>query len=117
MIRNFTNGDIVTSGSKQFLYGKEGTLNGVYHRLRMFLGEYFLDVSDGTPWFQTILGKTPQGVAEVNIKKRISSAPDVIQITEFDFGTDSNERRIEIDAKVLDTNNEQIQFVFNEELF
>lgn len=117
MIRSFEDGDIVTAKHEgQFKEGKEATAQGLKHRLRMFLGEYFLDISDGTPWFQSVLGKAPQDIAEVNIKERILSAPDVVGLTGFDFETDSNERSITIKSEVLDVNNEQLQFLFSEEL-
>jgi hypothetical protein len=116
MIRNFENGDIVTSGNKQFLYGQESTANGLYHRLRMFLGEFFLDVSDGTPWFQSILGKTPQDVAEINVKQRILTSPDVVGITSFTFGSDANARRVDIQASVIDKNSAVVQLLFGEDI-
>lgn len=117
MIRNFEDGDIVTSGDNQFLLGKKETANGVRHRLLMFLGEYFLDISDGTPWFQSILGKVPQGVAEINLKQRILTAPGVVAISEFNFETDRNERSISVDCSVVDVNNEQVKLIIDEELF
>ncbi|CUR48502.1 Phage protein [Alloalcanivorax xenomutans] len=115
MIRAFENGDIVTSGN-QFLDGKEATGQGIVHRLRTFLGEYFLDVSDGTPWFQSILGKTPDGIAEAAIKQRILSAPDVVNITAFRFERDGTQRRISVDADVIDVNNEQVRVLLQEDL-
>lgn len=113
MIRNFKDGDIVTSGT-QFLEGKAATANGVYHRLRMFAGEYFLNVLDGTPWFQSILGKNPDGVAETAVKQRILTAPDVLNITQFRFERLGRERKIQIEASLLDVNNEQVQILIDE---
>lgn len=113
MIRAFENGDIVTSGN-QFKTGKTATAQGIKHRLRMFLGEYFLDATDGTPWFQSILGKTPDGVAEISIKQRIITAPDVVAITSFEFNRNAQERSIEINAQLVDVNNEQVQLLFQE---
>lgn len=113
MIRNFENGDIVTSG-QQFIEGKAATGQGVYHRLRMFTGEYFLNVLDGTPWFQSILGKSPDGVAETAVKQRIISAPDVLNITQFRFERLAKERTIQIEASLFDVNNEQVAFLFDE---
>lgn len=114
MIRSF-NSDIVTSGD-QFITGKNATAQMILHRLRLFLGEYFLDSTAGTPWFQSILGKNLQSVAEVNIKRQILSSTNVVSLTEFKFSIDAKTRVITISATVMDINNEQIAILFNEEL-
>lgn len=115
MIRNFEGGDIATSGV-QFLEGPEATAQGIYHRLRMFLGEYFLDVSDGTAWFQSILGKAPQDTAEAALKQRIISAPRVVAITEFALDSDARQRRLSVRATVLDVDSEAVQVLLDEEI-
>ena len=118
MIRHWdrSTGDIVTSGSRQFLSGKESTAAGIYHRLRMFFGEWFLDITDGTPLFQSILGKADQQTAEAAIKQRIITAPDVVAITSFAFNSDRNSRRITVDCTVLDVNNEAVRILFDEDV-
>lgn len=110
MIRNFdrATGDIVTSG-EQFLRGRASTGAGIYHQLRMFFGEYFLDITDGLPWFQAVLGKNPQGVAEQAIKQAIITSPGVIALTSFSFNSDRDTRSITVDASVIDVNNELIR--------
>lgn len=117
MIRNWDRqtGRLVTSGD-HFLQGRKSTAAGVYHRLRMFFGEYFLDISQGTPWFQSILGKNPQDVAEAAIKERIITAPDVVAITDFSFDMNSQERRIVVDATVLDINSEAVRILLDEDI-
>lgn len=109
-------GDLVTSGSGQFLGGQDATAAGIYHRLRMFFGEHFLDITDGTPWFQSILGKAPQDVAEAALKQRIASAPGVVALTTFSFDIDPGTRRITVGATVLDVNNAAVQILFDEEV-
>jgi len=118
MIRHWDreSGDIVTSGSRVFLQSKEETAAGIYHRLRMFLGEWFLDITDGTPWFQTILGKFDAQAAEAALKQRIVTSPGVVAITRFRFGSDRNTRRITVDCTVLDINNESVQILFDEDV-
>lgn len=107
MIRNFVNGDIVTSG-EHFAKGKEATRQGVIRRLRLFLGEYFLDATDGTAWFNGILGKTDQDFAEAALKRRIITTPGVIGISSFLLTIEQTERRIVVQAEVIDVNNEQL---------
>lgn len=116
MIRNFMDGDIVTSG-EQFAVGKDATRLAIICRLRLFLGEYFLDATDGTPWFQNILGKTSRDIAETNIKQRIITTPGVVSLTEFDMTLDNKARKITITAWVIDINNERFDFLFDEDLF
>lgn len=113
MIRTFEDGDIVTSGV-QFKTGKEATAQGIKHRLRLFLGEYFLDATEGTPWFQSILGKSSDGVAEISVKQRIITAPDVVGFTEFEFSRNAQERSIQVSASLIDVNNEQVKLLFQE---
>lgn len=118
MIRNFKNGDIVTADHEgQFLTGRASTANGIRHRLLMFFGEYFLDVADGTPWFQSILGKSSQDLAEISIKQRVLSSKDVVGITEFSFDSNVELRSLSVRVGVVDINNEQVQSIIEEELF
>lgn len=118
MIRHWDRetGDIVTAGSRVFLQGKEETAAGIYHRLRTFFGEWFLDITDGTPLFQTILGKFDRQSAEAALKQRIITAPGVVAITRFRFDSDRNSRRITVDCTVLDINNQAVQILFDEDV-
>ncbi|MFC0227395.1 hypothetical protein [Serratia aquatilis] len=115
MIRNFVNGDIVTSGA-HFATGKEATRQAVICNLRLFLGEYFLDATRGTPWFQSILGKASRDIAEANVKQRIATTPGVVGISRFEMTNDAKARKITVFASLVDINNEQFDFLFNEEL-
>lgn len=100
MIRNVQDGDIKTRG-RQFVTGTDFTSQSVRCRLRMFLGESFIDVTKGTPWFQSILGKAPQGIAEVNIKRRIFTAPGVDSLRRFSFVSDLGRRTLSVSATVV----------------
>jgi len=114
MIRNFSDGDIVTSGD-HFVTGKEETRQACISRLRLFLGEYFLDATDGTPWFQSILGKASRDIAEANIKQRILGTRGVIAINSFEMTSDTKQRKISVVATLTDINNEQFEFLFEKE--
>lgn len=115
MIRNFANGDIVTSGDL-FVTGKEETRQACICRLRLFLGEYFLDATDGTPWFQSILGKTSRDIAEANIKQRILSTKGVMALNTFDMDSDTKNRKFTVTATITDINNEQFEFLYEKDL-
>jgi len=115
MIRLFRDGDIATSGT-QFLEGPKETGEAASYRLKLFLGEYFLNIADGTPWFQAILGKTPQNIAEINIKQRLITTRGVAAISEFRFRTDRDDRRITVDAMLIDENSQLIRVSMKEEI-
>lgn len=95
------NGDIATSGI-QFISEAEEIAQTVKTRLKLFLGEYFRDISDGTPWFQQILGKgSTLGVKESLIKRRISQTEGVSSIFQFETDFDLANRRYSVQAGIL----------------
>lgn len=97
------NGDIVTQGG-QFISGADEVEQTIRTRLRLFLGEYFRDISDGTPWFEQILGKgTSMNVREAVLRNRIVNTPDVVRLTSFSTDFDVNTRTYTVTAGVLTT--------------
>lgn len=114
MIRNF-DGDIVTSGV-HFATGKEATRQGALRRLRLFMGEYFLDATAGTPWFDDILGKSERDIAELALRERIATSPGVVAISEFRMNFEPRNRRLRVEARLIDANNEQFTISFDEGL-
>ncbi len=96
-------GDIVTSGV-QFLTEREEVAQTIQTRLRLFYGEYFRDVTAGTPWFQSILGKGGTLTSkDADIKRIISQTPNVSRILEYDANYDINSREYSITCEVLTT--------------
>ena len=63
-------GDIATSGV-QFIKSTEEIEQTIRTRLRLFLGEYFRNITLGTPWFQSILGKNGSVASKNAILRRI----------------------------------------------
>ncbi len=96
-----TTGDIVTSG-QQFITGVDEIAQTVTTRLRLFLGEYFRDVTDGTPWFEQILGKGSSLQAkEAALKNRIVQTDGVIRLTSFSTDFDIATRNYVVSAGIL----------------
>ena len=96
-----SNGDIVTSGT-QFLTEQEEIAQTIYTRLRLFLGEYFRDVTDGTPWFEQILGKAVNMTArEAVLRKRIANTSGVIRLVSFSTDFDRDSMTYTVTASVL----------------
>ena len=115
MIRRFENGDIATSGL-QFLEGAEATAQAVYHRLRLFLGEYFLNVDRGTPWYQLILGKAPLDAAEIALKRQITTTQGVAGIQDFDLTTDRVNRSLTVTTTIVHTSGQTATVVVEGEI-
>jgi hypothetical protein len=96
-------GDIVTSG-RQFTSGVEEIAQTVKTRLRLFLGEYFRDITEGTPWWETILGKDGTlSSKEAAIKNRIIRTAGVVRIVSFSTAFDNNTRIYSVTAGILTT--------------
>lgn len=94
-------GDIVTRG-QQFISEREEIAQTVKTRLRLFLGEYFRDIRDGTPWYEQILGKfTSLDAAEAALRNRIANTPGVIRLTSFSTDFDINTRAYSVSAGIL----------------
>lgn len=97
------NGDIVTQGT-QFITGVDEIAQTIRTRLRLFLGEYFRDISDGTPWFEQILGKgVAMSAREAALRNRIVRTPGVVRLTSFSTQFDVNTRKYTVTAGVLTT--------------
>ena len=80
-------------GMRSFATGDEAIEQTVGCALRFVLGEWFLDISEGIPWYPQpfapnavpILGHFPAdlGYAEAFIKTAILGVPGVLSITSF----------------------------------
>ena len=97
----YSDGDIATSGT-QFTSGVEEVAQTVKTNLKLFLGEYFRNILDGTPWFQQILGKGASFSArESIIKRRIIQTEGVTSISTFSTDFDLTTRAYSVDAGII----------------
>lgn len=93
-------GDIVTSGV-QFTNEQDEIAQTIRTRLKLFLGEYFRDITDGVPWFQSILIKTGTLTSkDAIIKQRIIQTEGVNNIVEFTSDYDIKSRKYSINCIV-----------------
>jgi hypothetical protein len=96
-------GDIVTNG-QQFTTGRHEIAQTVKTRLGLFLGEYFRDITDGTPWFEQILGKgVNNNTREAVLRNRIARTPGVIRLTYFKTDFDVESRKYSVTAGISTT--------------
>lgn len=95
-----TTGDIVTSGV-QFITDRDEIAQTIRTRLKLFLGEYFRNINDGTPWFQSILNKRGTLTAkDAIIKQRIVQTEGVIELVSFSTDYDINARKYSVECAV-----------------
>lgn len=94
-------GDIMTSGI-QFVTGRDEIAQTIQTRLRLFLGEYFRDITDGTPWFEQILGKaTNMNAREAALRQRVANTQGVIRLTAFNTDFNIDEKKYTVSVSVL----------------
>lgn len=76
----------------------EGVAQNVETRLALWRGQWFLDVEEGTPWLQEVLGK--RQAVEAVIRSRILETPGVRELTSFEAVFDPDTRRINVTATI-----------------
>lgn len=97
------NGGIVTSGS-HFINKEKEIAQTIVTRLKLFYGEYFRDITDGTRWFEDILGKgNATGNADAEIRRRISQTDGVNGILEYNSDFNLESREFSVTCSVLTT--------------
>lgn len=80
-------GDIYFEGARSaFVSDSLEAAQHISTRLKFFLGEWFLDETAGTPWYQSIFVK-PADLAqiEINIKNRILQTDGVTDLVTFNM--------------------------------
>jgi hypothetical protein len=89
-----TDGDIDVSGMELHLVEDgEAIEQHAEFRLRFVKGEYFLDETLGTPYFQEILIKNPDLVAVRSILRRVvAETPGVVSVDVFELTVDTATR-------------------------
>ena len=69
-------------------------------RLRLWLGEFFLDTTDGTPWLSQILGPRAASNPDAAIKQRILGTPGVSSIVSYSSSFNGGSRALTVNAVV-----------------
>jgi hypothetical protein len=87
-------GDLALQSNRmQLCDGKTQLKQALLARLRVFRGEWFLDLQAGTPYFEQILGKNNNpGGPEGALKEVITQTPGVRSLQEFSFELDRRTR-------------------------
>lgn len=97
------NGDLAMGQEKLLTdYTAEEVAQNVRTRLKLFFGEWFLEVTDGTDWFGGVLGKgTRLASREAIIRRRILLTPGCVGMTSFNVTSDPVTRQLTVTATIV----------------
>jgi hypothetical protein len=97
------NGDRVFGHSQgDFLVNSpEGVAQCVLTRLKLYVGDWFLNTSDGTPWYTRVFGKRTESVRDAVIKARILGTPGVTGIVSYSSQVSRDLRHFSVQCQVL----------------
>lgn len=94
----------MSGGDLQIVDGKEAILQNILQRLRIYLGEWFMDNTKGIDYFNQILVKNPQqSKIDAIIINQILSVPGVTLLTNYSFSTNFVTRVLLINFKCQTT--------------
>lgn len=69
-------------------------------RLQLWLGEWFLDLDDGTPYLQGVLGKHSQPVPDLTIVDRARGTEGLTGLTDYQSTVDPDTRTMDVSFKI-----------------
>ena len=78
----------------------EMVAQNVMTRLELKTGEWFLDIYEGTPYAEQILGEHKKDLYDMAIRKRITETPGVTQIESYSSQLDPDTRRLTVEATI-----------------
>lgn len=99
-----SDGDLLFSDSQvQFVTGQDEISQILEVRLKTILGEWFLDLSLGVPYFSKILKKNPiDSEVESAIITEISRSPGVLSVESLEMEL-SPERELSVTSRIVTT--------------
>lgn len=91
-------------GRASFVSGAERVAQQIRLHLRTFLGEWFLDTTFGTPWFEQIYGRGRDlDAVRAALRAEIASIPDVVSVGTINLKLEAQARRLEIHLPAVTT--------------
>jgi hypothetical protein len=60
--------------------------------LMLWLGEWYLDTSQGMPWIQGVLGKNSQAMADATIQNQVANTQGIVDISSYASQFNSQQR-------------------------
>jgi hypothetical protein len=95
------NGDFTfgQSSNNYYLNTPAGVGQLVLTRLLLFTGEWFINITDGTPWMTQILGYNTQATRDRAIKARILDTQGVVSI--LNYSSTVTNRNLKVTAEIV----------------
>lgn len=90
------------TGRDFYVDSPEAVAQAVSTRLKLFQGEWFLDTTDGTPWFQDVLGKYTRATYDSVVRLRLLRTQGVLALLSFS-STYTGETRTLVQTATIDT--------------
>jgi hypothetical protein len=101
---------IGADGNFVIVDGVEGLSERLDQRLKLFKGKYFMDNTQGVPYFESILTKpVDPGLAASVLNAEILKEEDVIGVGEVSVNLDPNTRKFDYAAVVQNSLGEDIE--------
>ena len=96
------NGDMTfgRSSLNYYINDRRGVGQVVSTRLRLWLGQWYLNVPDGTPYMTQVLGKYTDNLRDAAVQARIYGAPGVTQIQAYNSELDRQSRDWTVNASI-----------------
>ncbi len=97
-----TNGDMNFGNQQADFYrdNPEAVAQAVWTRLRLWVGEWFIDTTEGTPYQQAALGTNKKSTIGPAIRERILGTQSVTSIESFELLIDPDNRVATISAVI-----------------
>ena len=97
-----SDGDYVFgSGKNDFLVNSpESVAQAILTRLKLWLGEWFADTTDGTGWSQSIIGKHSNNLYELTLRQRVLETQGVVNIIGFQSSLNPDTRHLTVSMTV-----------------
>lgn len=97
--------ELDAQGRATLIGGAEQIAQQIRLTLSIFLGEWFLDISFGVPYFENILGKgRTKSEIEAIVRKKVRDVPGVVTVGEVVIEMKAKERSVGIQLNDIKTN-------------
>lgn len=89
-----------TIGKPWYVNNPQAVAQTISTNLKLWLGEWFADTSDGTPYLTQVLGERYNKTPDAAIKRRILGTPGVTQLISYSSQFDGKSRTLTVNATV-----------------
>ena len=88
---------VIANGTFTLVTGFDEIRQRIEITLQHFFGEYFLNILDGTPWYESILGQSADaGTINTLLRNRVLSVPGVVRIDRLVASFDGTTREYSV---------------------